>query len=164
LEGLLGKAYKIIDRELSDVQYSILSDKNGNPVLDDEGKVQMVQTGGSPAIAKWLIDKTVGTGNGLIMEAIEADISTMEGVMVAAQEAVQMMLDRKMTLSDCHKLTELLLRYASIRAFDGVEELRKAILEMEGRTVNGSAGPAPGTPTWGRLTSSTATANKDPAE
>lgn len=169
IEGLLGKAFKVIDRELSDRTTVIVCDATGAPIMKEDGTPQTTMIGASGQTARWLIDKASGHGHGLLLHTIDADMSTMEGVLAAAQKAMEMMLAREMTIADCTKVLELLLKYATVRAFDGMAELRAMLADIENRTINGTSRPAggavlPGTPKWGRLTPESETANKTPGE
>ena len=137
LEGGLGKAWDVIDE-----------------ALDDNN----VQT------AQWLIERLTGGARSMLPEAIPIKLSTMDDVMHAAQAVTEMCLQRKLSIDDATRSLSMLNQYASFRAFERIDELKEMIEEMnranEAKTVGGSSTM----PSWGRLSESSDTANKTPAE
>lgn len=162
LDAMLGQATKVVERELQDVQTYIVADAQGLPVLDDNGNTQLVQVGGNSKVAMWLIDKLTGNGNGLLLREIEADLSTAEGVIDAAQQACEHVIARQLSLPDAERLLRLLLQYAQMRAFTQIDELRELIEKFENQQKKGAL--LPHAPEWGRLSATSPTANKAPAE
>jgi len=169
LEQLLGKAYKVLDRELNDRQTVILCDRDGAPRLTDNGTPMTTEIGGNWQAAKFVLEKMTQSASGLLTREIQADLSTMEGVMNAAQEVLDSLFRREISVGDAKQVIELLIRYAALRAYDGIAELRALLMDIENKTVSGVARPAggavlPGTPKWGRLTPESETSNVKPAE
>lgn len=168
MEQLLDKAYKVLDRELNDRQTVILCDRDGAPMLTEEGVPITTEIGGNWQAAKFVLEKMTQSASGLLTREIQADLSTMEGVMAAAQEVLDSLFRREISVGDAQKVIELLIRYAALRAYDGIQELRALLMDVEGKTMNGVARPAgaviTGTPKWGRLTPESETANDKPAE
>lgn len=169
MEQLLDKAYKVLDRELNDRQTVILTDENGAIMIDDKGLPVTAQIGGNWQAAKFVLEKMTQSASGLLTREIRADLSTMEGVMAAAQEILDSLFRREISVGDAKQVIELLIRYAALRAYDGIAELRALLMDIENKTVSGVARPAggavlPGTPKWGNLTPKSPTANTEPAE
>lgn len=169
MEQLLDKAYKVLDRELNDRQTVILCDRDGAPMLSEGGVPMTTEIGGNWQAAKFVLEKMTQSASGLLTREIQADLSTMEGVMAAAQEVLDSLFRREISVGDAQKVIELLIRYAALRAYDGIQELRALLLDVENKTVSGVARPAggtvlPGTPKWGNLTPKSPTANTEPAE
>lgn len=168
MEHLLDKAYKVLDRELNDRQTVILTDENGGPMLDEKGLPVTAQIGGNWQAAKFVLEKMTQSASGLLTREIQADLSSMEGVMAAAQEILDSLFRREISVGDAKQVIELLIRYAALRAYDGIQELRALLLDVENKTMNGTARPAgaiaAGTPKWGGLTPTSKTANEVPGE
>lgn len=169
MEQLLGKAYKVLDRELNDRTTVILTDEMGGPLLDEKGLPVTAQIGGNWQAAKFVLEKMTQSASGLLTREIQADLSSMEGVMNAAQEVLDSLFRREISVGDAKQVIELLIRYAALRAYDGIQELRALLLDVENKTMNGTARPvggaiAAGTPKWGGLSKDTPTANTEPAE
>lgn len=167
MEQLLGKAYKVLDRELNDRQTVILCDRDGGLMLKEDGTPMTTEIGGNWQAAKFVLEKMTQSASGLLTREIQADLSTMEGVMNAAQEVLDSLFRREISVGDAQKVIELLIRYAALRAYDGIQELRALLLDVENKTVVARpAGGAvlPGTPKWGRLTPESETSNVKPAE
>ena len=169
MEQLLDKAYKVLDRELNDRQTVILCDRDGAPQLTEQGLPITAEIGGNWQAAKFVLEKMTQSASGLLTREIEADLSTMEGVMAAAQEVLDSLFRREISVGDAQKVIELLIRYAALRAYDGIQELRALLMDVENKTMNGTARPAggaiaAGTPKWGNLSKDTPTANTEPAE
>ncbi len=166
MEQLLDKAYKVLDRELNDRQTVILCDRDGAPQLTEQGLPITAEIGGNWQAAKFVLEKMTQSASGLLTREIEADLSTMEGVMAAAQEVLDSLFRREISVGDAQKVIELLIRYAALRAYDGIQELRALLMDVENKTVSARApgSAVAGTPTWGRLSADTKTANDVPGE
>jgi len=166
LEKMLGKSLKVINAELEDSQIVALMNKDGTFQLDKNGMPVTTRIGGNPKVAMWLADKITGNTGGLLLREVgTGSLATMEEVIATAQHAVELVVAREMALQDAEKLIDLLLRYATIRAFDGMEELRKQLTELQAKTINSTAGaPMEMRPSWGKLQQMTAINEGRPAE
>lgn len=164
VEDLMGKSYRVLNRELDERQTVALVGPDGMPMMNDDGTPQLIEVGGNWQVAKFIIERMTQSQGSLLMREITVDLSNMQGVMDAADQILQSLFRREVSVGDATKVMDLLLKYASLRAYDGIAELRAMIAAIEGRTIDGRTGPVPGTPTWGRLQPSTPTANTDPAE
>lgn len=139
LEGLLGKAYDVLDERL------------------DEG---------SESAAIYVLEKLTGKNSTLLPAEVPIKLSTIDDVLLAAQTVTEMSMMRKMSVDDATKALNMLSQYAAFRAFDRIDELQTVVEEMkrvsEAKTVNSHAV----TPSWGRLSEGTPTANtkERPAE
>jgi hypothetical protein len=164
VEDLMGKSYRVLNRELDDRQTVALVGPDGMPLLKDDGTPQLMEIGGNWQVAKFILERMTQSQGSLLMREITVDLSNMEGVMAAADQILQSLFRREVSVGDATKVMDLLIKYASLRSYEGMTELRAMMADITGRTIDGRSGPAPGTPTWGRLQASTPTANEVPGE
>ncbi len=137
LEGMLSKAVTVIDERLDD---------------------------GDAVVAMWLMDRMVKSGNAMLPSAIKIRLTTIDDVIEAAQLVTEMVMLRKLSIDDGLRSLDMLSKYCAFRAFERIDELQKLVDDMkhasDAKTINGGAA----TPTWGRLSEDSETANKRPAE
>lgn len=137
LEGLLQKTHDVIDEAL------------------DDGNVQ---------VAMWAYDKLIGKTASMLPQALDIKLSTIDDVLIAAQGVTEMVMQRKLSIDDGSKALNMLSQYSSFRAFERIDELKEIVDDMkratEAKTINSQAV----TPSWGRLSEDSKTANTKPAE
>jgi hypothetical protein len=165
LEALLGKSMRVIAKELDDRQQVMLLDGSGAPILDEKGNPKTIWVGGNPKVAMWLADKITGNTGGLLLTEVGGELGTMAEVVSTAQRTLELVLSRELPLEDGIKLIDLLLRYAAMRSFEGVEELRQMMVDLQAKTISGTAGaPTEMRPSWGKLQQMAAVNQARPAE
>lgn len=137
LEAMLKKAEHVIEERL------------------DEGDAQ---------VAMWLMDKLSKRGGGMLPNAIDIKLSTIDDVLQAAQIVTEMVLVRKLSIDEGQKALTMLSSYSAFRAFERIDELKALVEDMqrqnEARTINSEATM----PSWGRLGADSPVANTKPAE
>ncbi len=164
LSGLLEKAQDTIEIALLPEQEVILTCKaTGQPLVDDEGNPQTTWIGGDSKVAMWLMDRMLPSKGGVLPTQIDADLSSIDGVIQCAEDATQMLLNRQMTLADCRYLMDHLLRYTQLKAYERIDELKLIVEAFESEASISKVNDGL-LPKWGRLTTDTKTANKQPAE
>ena len=169
VENLLGKANQVLDEALTPSGEVILTDGMGKPLLkagcdEDNPEYQTIRVGGDPQTARWLIDRLIPKDDSSLPEAMDVDLSTMQGVIDAGQKTVEWVASRQLTIDKGEKMLRLLLTYAQMRAFDHIDELRKLVAEFEKQSAGAITKMDPKlVPQWGRLADQ-APANKTPAE
>ncbi|MCP4129245.1 MAG: hypothetical protein GY753_19630, partial [Gammaproteobacteria bacterium] len=88
LAGLLEKAQDTIEIALLPEQEVILTCKaTGQPLVDDEGNPQTTWIGGDSKVAMWLMDRMLPSKGGVLPTQIDADLSSIDGVIQCAEDA-----------------------------------------------------------------------------
>lgn len=162
IEGLLGKAHKAIDDALTERGRVIVTDEEGRPVTmsghtEENPKYKtMPAIPADPKVAMWLIDRLIPKDDTTLPKEMEVELSTMDGVIEAAETTVQWVAARQLTIDKGEKMLRLLLTYAQMRAFDHIDELRKLIAEFEKQSAGGiTKMDEKLVPQWGRLADNT---------
>ena len=169
VENLLGKANQVLDEALTPKGEVILTDGTGQPLktskhTDEKPDYQTITVGDDPQTARWLIDRLIPKDDSSLPEAMDVDLSTMQGVIDAGQKTVEWVASRQLTIDKGEKMLRLLLTYAQMRAFDHIDELRKLVAEFEKQSAGAITKMDPKlVPQWGRLADQEP-ANKTPAE
>ena len=167
VEKLLDRAYAKVEAEIQPRGISPLFDMEGNPVLDEDGKQEMVPVGGDARVAMWAIERLcMPNADNTLPHEMDVNLSTMEGVIDAGQTTVEWVASRQLSLDQGEKMLRLLLTYAQMRAFDHIDELKQLISTFEAQSGGALSGGMSDQliPQWGRLTNKTKVANKTPAE
>lgn len=155
ITSMIGKAADVIDSAVSMSTEVIVMGSDGEPKMDAEtGQLETMIVGGDAQIAKWLLDRTLPRDFSMLAATVDADISTIDGVIQASQEVMEHMLNRTLPLEQCERVMRVLGGYAHMRAFEGIEELKLIIEKHEDLTskvAGGSSMPDGLTPMWGRL-------------
>lgn len=132
VERLLGKAYDVIDASLSSTREVAVLGPDGLPLYDDSGNPVTETVGGDVQTARWLVDRSLPSRTqARLSVAVEADLDTSEGVVAAAQQVVSQMLSAEVSIRECTETLDALIKYASIRAYLSVEELRELLDAIE---------------------------------
>lgn len=166
----MGKAHQAIDEALTPTGEVVLTDGTGQPLhargsTDENPKYQTVMIGSDPRVAMWLIDRLIPKDDSSLPKDMDVQLSTMEGVIEAAQTTVEWVASRQLTIEKGEKMLRLLLTYAQMRAFDHIDELRQLIQKFEQQSAGAITKMDPAlVPQWGRLSEDTKTANDTPAE
>ena len=142
LEQMLGRAYQVINDELLD---------------------------GNAQVAMWMIDKVAPKGTVSLPKNIDIKLDTVDNVIEATQEVVEMVLQRSLTVDQGMEVLKMLSQYIAFRAWGRLGDLQDAVDKLEqlqSNTIDGQATKyQPGTvPAWGVLTAGSKTANDTPAE
>jgi len=132
VERLLGKAYAVIDASLSETREVAVLGPDGLPLYDDTGDPVTETVGGDVQTARWLVDRTLPTRTQARLSVpVEADLDTSEGMVAAARQVVSQMLSAEISIRECAETLDALIKYGSIRAYLGVEELRELLDAIE---------------------------------
>lgn len=165
LHGLMGESHRVLQECLEPVAEVVIVDPLlGEPMLKPDGSPVTRKIGGDSRVAMWLMDRLAPAHESIVPEVLDADLSTMQGVIEAAENAIRWVMQGQISIEKGDKLLFLLLKYAQMRAFDQIDELRKLISQYEKQgdpTLRDDSGAI--VPKWGRL-AATAPANTKPAE
>jgi hypothetical protein len=165
IEALLGGAEDVLTQALLVRQTVIPVDADGVPQLNEDGTYKTMQMGGNAGVAMYVIDRAWPKKGAVLPKDINADISTMQGVIDCATEATRMVITRELSLQDANDLMDYLLRYCQLKAFDHINELKVLIKEFEAQGSGNLTKIDEGlVPQWGKITAMTKTANDIPAE
>ena len=166
VDAILGMAQAALEEALTPNRTVVEFDpETGELMRDEEGQFILKRIGADYATARWLIDRAYPRDGALVPIQFKAKIDTMDDIIDIAAQAMRHVLDRQMSIREAEDLLQLLLKYAQLRAFERLDELKTIIKEMEQASTNQMLDmPDKMVPQWGRLSEKTKTVNKTPAE
>ncbi len=86
---------------------------------------------GDVQAARTLADYAMQQHQGKLSVPVQGDVSTMEGVLETAQTITIMTMNGQLQMAEGQKVLTLLHQYASMRAFERIEELAAQLKEFE---------------------------------
>lgn len=171
VEQLMGKAQAVLEEGLNQPQeVAVIDPLTGDVMRDSNGQMVTKNIGGDPRVAMYVIDRAWPKTGAVIPKAIEADLSTIDGVIRCAETCTQMLLRQEMSLEDARQLMDHLIRYCQLKAFERIDELKILVETFEAQNQGQLSGKMDASllPSWGKLPQTidakTKTANKTPAE
>jgi len=165
IEDLMGKAGSVLDEAVSKTQEVALIDSaTGMPQVDEDGSIVTKIIGGDSRVAMWMFDRVWPKKGAVLPVDMNVDVSTMDGVIKCGQMATEMVISRRMSVGDAQDLLDYLFKYAQLRAYERLDELKMLVESFEAETAVTAQVDGHLVPKWGRLKADTKVANKVPAE
>ncbi len=140
------------------------NEETGELKRNEEGEYIVKHIGADYVTARWLIDRCYPSGKTLVPIMFKDKIDTIDDVIAIAKVAVERVLKQEMSILEAEDLIGLLTKYATLRSFERINELKLLLKEVENSNGNNAAMISEKLmPQWGNLAEKAA-ANKTPAE